>query len=55
MNLKDKKYQGLFHLAGIFLIPIFIVGIGLSQNYYLIIPLVILIVFIGIKFVRRKE
>lgn len=54
MNLKDKIYQGVFHLASIFLIPVFIVSFGLTGNYFFLIPLVLLILFIGINFAKKS-
>lgn len=55
MNFGDKKYQGVFHLGAIFLLPVLIVGIGLTGNFLFLIPLLLVVLIVGIIFVRKSK
>lgn len=55
MDFNNKKYQGFFHLGSILLIPVFIIFIGLTDNYLFIIPLVFIVGYVFFKLFQKKK
>lgn len=53
MGLNDKKYQGIFHLILIFLIPLLLLSIVLIQSLIITIILLLIALFTFL-FIKKK-